>query len=248
MSLHTEWFESWFDSRFYPILYNNRDHEEASLFIENLAAYLDMPVPSKIVDIACGEGRFAQQLSKLGHEVVGLDLSEQRIRKAQMLQTPMLHFYVHDMRQPFYVNYFDYAFNFFTSFGYFDTARDNMRAAHAFSAALKPQGTLVIDYLNKTYTGKRLVESESLSKEGIRFDIKRYIDKGKIVKEILVTDLDGQTYRYEEKVTAFEESDFVSLFAAEGLTLVRTFGDYELRPFENEASPRMIMVFRKNGV
>jgi SAM-dependent methyltransferase len=240
-----EWFENWFDSRFYPMLYDNRNVEEASLFVANLVQYLKPAAGSKIVDIACGEGRFAMQLEHLGHEVTGIDLSEQRIEKAKELEGKHLHFYVHDMRFPFYINYFDFAFNFFTSFGYFDTARDNHMAAHAFAAALKKGGTLVVDYFNEQYVENQLVPAETIVKGGIVFDIKRYIEKDKIVKEITLTDEEGVEHYYQERVSAFELKDFIALFQAEGMELQEYFGDYQLNPFDESSSPRLIMIFKK---
>ncbi len=242
---HKEWFENWFDSRFYPILYNNRDIEEASLFVANLVQYLQPPAGSRIVDIACGEGRFAMQLESYGHEVTGIDLSEQRIIKAKELENKNLHFYVHDMRFPFYINYFDFAFNFFTSFGYFDTARDNHMAAHSFAAALKKGGTLVIDYFNEQYIEDRLVPEETIIRDDIAFNLKRYLSRGKIIKDIAVVDEQKRKYHYQEQVSAFTLDDFVKLFEPEGMELREHFGDYDLRPFDVHQSPRLIMVFRK---
>lgn len=244
MTEQKEWFENWFDSRFYPILYDNRDVEEASEFVANLIQYLQPEPASKIADIACGEGRFAMQLESYGHDVIGIDLSEQRIEKAKELENEHLHFYVHDMRFPFYINYFDFAFNFFTSFGYFDTHRDNHMAAKSFGAALKHEGVLVVDYFNKYYTESRLVPEETLERGGYTFGIKRFLDQGKIVKEITVTDETGE-HHYQERVSAFELADFVSLFAEGGLELLHHFGDYQLNAFDKEASPRLIMIFKK---
>ncbi len=244
MTAQKEWFENWFDSRFYPILYDNRDVEEASRFVAHLVEYLQPRQGSKIVDIACGEGRFAMQLENYGHEVTGIDLSEQRIAKAKELENDHLRFYVHDMRFPFYINYFDYAFNFFTSFGYFDTHRDNHMAARSFAAALKHGGLLVVDYFNKYVTESMLVPEEMIARGGYDFHIKRFVEQGKIVKEITVSDEDGE-HHYQERVSAFGLEDFVSLFGEGGLELQRHFGDYQLNPFDRETSPRLIMVFKK---
>ena len=32
----SEWYENWFDSEYYHILYNNRNQKEAELFIDKL--------------------------------------------------------------------------------------------------------------------------------------------------------------------------------------------------------------------
>jgi SAM-dependent methyltransferase len=248
MEQNKEWFEHWFDSRFYPLLYDHRDTDEAALFVRQLAQRLEMEEGSKVADIACGEGRFAAQINALGHKVIGIDLSERSISRAKLLEQNDLHFYVHDMRFPFYINYFDYAFNFFTSFGYFETARDNRMAAHAFAACLKDGGTLVIDYLNSHYIQQRLVAHERIEKGGILFDINRYVSNRKIVKDISIVDEQGQPHHFQERVSAFNLQDFVQLFEHEGLRITQLFGDYQLNPFQVEDSPRLIMVFRKDSV
>lgn len=245
MKAEKEWFESWFDSEYYPLLYNNRDENEAELLVTNLIQYLNIEKGSHILDIACGEGRFAEQLSEHDFDVMGIDLSEQRIVKAKTLERNNLRFSVHDMRHPFYINYFDYAFNFFTSFGYFDTPRDNHMAAHAFGACLKHGGTLVIDYLNTHFVASQLVREEMVRKSGLIFELSRKIEEGKIIKDISFTNYEGKQKHFQERVSAFELHDFVKLFEPEQLELTAHFGDYHLNPFDAHQSPRLIMIFRK---
>lgn len=240
-----EWFESWFDSPFYPLLYDKRDEEEANLFVTNLMNFLKPPANSRMVDIACGEGRYAWQLAEYGNEVIGIDLSEQRIEKAKNLENEKLHFYVHDMRFPFYINYFDFAFNFFTSFGYFEASRNNHMAARSFAAALKPGGILVLDYFNEYYVKKHLVPFEEKTHNSVVFRIKRYTEPGKIVKGIYIKEEGGRESHFQERVSDFRLEDFVQLFGTYGLDLLHTFGDYRLNTFDKELSPRLITVFRK---
>lgn len=240
-----EWFENWFDAPFYPILYQDRDTEEAALFVDKLMNFLRPPKHSKILDIACGEGRFAQQLESYGHHVTGIDLSRRRIASAKKAETQKLHFFVHDMRLPFYINYFDYAFNFFTSFGYFEHQRDNQLAANSFASALKPGGILVVDYLNKFPVIEHLKPEETIQKGGYRFHIRRSLRNRKIIKEISVKDTDGVAHHYREQVSAFGLADFIPLFCKANMSIENLFGDYDLHPFEEKYSPRLIMVLRK---
>jgi SAM-dependent methyltransferase len=240
-----EWFENWFDSKYYPILYNNRDYAEAAAFVEHLASYLQLNANDAVVDIACGEGRFAAVLATKAHTVIGVDLSEQRILEAKKLEQDRLHFYVHDMRYPFYVNYFDYAFNFFTSFGYFATPRDNHMAAAAFATSLKKGGKLIVDYLNQDVVLQHLVPQQQMVKQGITFDITKRLVNTKIVKDIRVTDTDGSIHHFQESVSAFNLEDFIILFEAAGLKMIEHFGNYQLQPFHKTTSPRLIMIFEK---
>lgn len=240
-----EWFESWFGSPYYRVLYQHRDQMEANEFADNLLTYLQPPAGSKMVDIACGEGRLAIQLASKGYNVIGLDLSTASIQKAKEYEQGNLQFMVHDMRFPFYINYFDYAFNFFTSFGYFATYHDHELAAKAFAAGLRPGGMLVIDYLNKETTLANLVADETIERSGLTFHIHRCLKEGHFLKNIRFTDNEGRERQFTESVAAFALADFIRIFKEAGLSLVTTFGDYKLNIYHKYESPRMIMVFKK---
>ena len=108
------WYKDWFDSHYYHLLYKNRDTNEASAFIDLLMRYLNPEERSTMLDVACGKGRHSIQLAKMGFDVTGTDLSEASIQEALNSERKNLHFYRHDMRQTFWINYYDFVFNFFT--------------------------------------------------------------------------------------------------------------------------------------
>jgi SAM-dependent methyltransferase len=240
-----DWFESWFGSPYYHILYEHRDEWEARAFVEELIEYLQ-PLPgSRMADIACGEGRFSVQLAGHGFDVTGIDLSSASIEKAKKMEHDKLHFMVHDMRYPYYINYFDYAFNFFTSFGYFAHDRDHLMAAKSFASSLKKGGVLVIDYLNRDYSLNRMVELETVHRKPLDFRLNRKLENNHFVKDIYFLDHEGRERHFQESVAAFNLADFIRMFKTAGLSLVGTFGDYHLQPYHPLDSPRMIMVFKK---
>src|SRR5438045_3260575 len=106
-----EWFRLWFSSPYYDILYHKRDKEEAARLIEKLASYLQIPQHSFVLDAACGKGRHSIALAAKGFDVIGVDLCASAIMEAKNYETENLHFYLHDIRLPFYINYFDYELN-----------------------------------------------------------------------------------------------------------------------------------------
>ena len=239
--------DNWFGSLYYKILYQNRDEYEAQEFIENLLTNL-RPLPnSRMLDIACGEGRHAKQLAEHGYNVTGIDISHQSIETAKSFETDNLQFFVQDMRMPFYVNYFDFAFNFFTSFGYFSCQRNHLSAAKCFAAALKNDGILVIDYLNFEYVLANLVAEETVHRGSYSFKISRKFENKHIMKEICFLDADNKPRIYKESVAAFGVNDFITMFKQCGLSLVCTFGDYKLSGFNPLESPRLIMIFKKRN-
>lgn len=240
-----DWYESWFGSPYYPILYRDRDIEEARKFIVNLIDYLQ-PLPgSKMADIACGEGRFAIQLAQYGYDVTGIDLAYESIRKAKKHEADNLHFLVHDMRFPFYINYFDYAFNFFTSFGYFHSERDHNMAAKSFARCLKKSGLLVIDYINKENALANMVAKDTVERDEFTFHISKKLENNHFIKHIRFRDENGMDREFTETVAAFTLRDFMTMFKDAGLSPVATFGDYQLNNYNPQESPRMIMIFKK---
>jgi len=240
-----DWFESWFGSPYYKILYKHRDVEEARDFVSHLVGYFK-PLPlSKILDIACGEGRFSLEFAKKGFDVTGIDLSNESIAIAKKQEKENLQFFVHDMRFPFYINYFDFAFNFFTSFGYFENKRDNQMATNAFAKSIKHGGVLVIDYLNREKSLHDLVPNEVVERGDYKFYINRKLEDNHFIKKISVTDERGGQHVFKESVAAFTLTDFIGMFKKAGLSLFNTFGDYQLNDYNHISSPRMIMAFKK---
>lgn len=240
-----EWFEEWFDSTYYHTLYKYRDETEAEGFIDHLLEVLQPPVEARILDLACGKGRYSRYLAEKGfEEVVGLDLSIKSIEHARQFENDNLSFFTHDMRLPFRINYFDYIFNFFTSFGYFDSEKDDLKTLQSIAKGLKPTGTFVLDFFNSRYVTDRLTGWEEKIIDGIQFRIDKQIEKTHIIKTIEFED-EGKRYFFRERVRLFFEEDFQRLFAKAGLQIIRTFGDYQLNPFDEKESPRLILVAEK---
>ena len=236
------WFSTWFDSPYYHILYKNRNEEEAQVFMDNITHYLNMPENGTILDLACGKGRHSIYLNKLGYQVTGVDLSENSIAIANESSNETLQFKTHDMREPMNETY-DAVFNLFTSFGYFDTFEDNIKTLKAIKDSINEYGFGVIDFFNTDFIIENLVAEETKEIDGITFNIKRFVENKKIIKEIRFEDK-GETYNFTEKVSAFTLSDFESMMEEADIFLLEIFGDYKLRKFYKTQSERLIMIFK----
>jgi len=236
------WFAAWFDTPYYHILYKDRDHEEAQLFMDNITNYLNLPEDAKILDLACGKGRHSVYLNELGYNVTGADLSENSIDEASKNSNDTLHFVVHDMREPFDEK-FDAIFNLFTSFGYFEDDADNLKTLKAICKSLNEYGFGVIDFMNVQHVINNLVPEEVKTVEGIDFHIRRYVKDGHIYKEIDFDDK-GEHFHFTEKVQALTLEDFEKTMEEAGIYLLDIFGDYKLRKFFKNESERLILIFK----
>ena len=207
MTKHQNWFQSWFNTKYYHILYKQRNYEEAERFLKNLITFLNINKNHTILDLACGKGRHSIFLNSLGYDVTGVDLSEQSIKKASQSSNDRLKFMIHDMRYPIESNY-DVILNMFTSFGYFNSIDDNFNVLKTIKNSLNKDGIGVIDFMNSNYIINHLVPQNNVEIDGIQFDIKRNFKDGIITKIITVTDGD-QTTKYEERVRAFNHKIFL---------------------------------------
>jgi SAM-dependent methyltransferase len=240
------WFKDWFNSPYYHLLYANRDEREASDFIDALLEYLKPLPESRMLDVACGRGRHSRYLESRGFDVTGLDLSPNSIEYARRFENEHLHFYIHDMRLPFWIRYFDCAFNFFTSFGYFDTRREHDNAMRTMSQSLRGKGYLVIDYLNARYWENHLQHKMEREQDGVLFHITKWMDETHFYKKIEIEDerLD-HPLEFCEKIAKFSLGDLSDMLAYQNLQVKDVFGDYQLGPYRINESPRLILVAQK---
>lgn len=241
------WYKDWFNSHYYHLLYQHRDDEEAMAFINTLIGYLKPAPAAAMLDVACGKGRHSKALADMGFDVTGIDLSLASIEEAKTDESSNLHFYQHDMRLPFWINYFDYAFNFFTSFGYFKTAREHDNSIRTIAQSLRPGGIFVIDYLNVHYAEERMQQSFTTTIEEVTFHITKWQDDEHFFKQIQVTDETNKSPRhlYTERVAKFSLGDFTDMLAYQNMQVQEVFGDYQLGRYDVRQSPRMIIVARK---
>jgi SAM-dependent methyltransferase len=238
------WFEDWFDSPYYHLLYNNRNNSEAELFIDNLLSLLTPEKKSRFLDLGCGKGRHSIYLNKKGFDVTGVDLAENSITCAKQDENEHLHFFVHDMRKLFRTNYFHCVVNLFTSFGYFENNRDDNAAINGVYKSLKPNGIFVLDFMNAKKIIPHLPMQEIKTIEGIEFKITKSIKNNFIIKQIQFTDK-GKEYHFTECVKALTLADFEKYFSANKLKIVHLRGNYQLDTFDENSSDRLIIVGQK---
>jgi len=250
---HKEWFRDWFSSPFYHRLYFERDEREAEEFIQKLVFFLQ-PLPgSRMVDVACGRGRHSCILARMGFDVTGFDLSfesidyaKQFVRKDSFGESDNLSFYQHDMRYPFWANYFDYAFNFFTSFGYFATRREHDDAMRTIATSLKAGGIFVLDYLNTHFVEDHLVHNEIKNVLGTSYQIHRWDDETHFYKKININDASLSTpEEYTERIAKFSLGDFTDMLSYQNMQILEVFGDHNLHPYDIRKTPRLIIVAKK---
>ena len=240
------WYKTWFDTPFYHTLYQDRNIAEAQHFLQNLIENIPIKSQDRVMDIACGRGRHALYLAAQGFQVTGIDLSPNSIsfaKKEAEKEKLNATFYVHDMRETT-LDKVNIVLNVFTSIGYFEDETDNTKAIQAFYDNLVDGGIAVIDFLHVPQVKKHWVPDEVVTKDGIEFTLKRTFTDNWIEKNISFSH-QGKAYTYNERVRALTLSDFERMCSDVGFRIKKVFGNYSLKPFDNETAERLILVVQK---
>ena len=244
-----EWFKSWFDSKYYHILYKNRNTQEAHFLIKNLVNLLIPDKNSLFLDLGCGSGRHSIELNKMGYKVDGIDLSTKSLEIAKPFENSRLKFIRADFRKLDFENKYDFILNLFTSFGYFDKENEHAQVFKQIFKSLKNNGHFVIDFLNTKKAVKNISKTnpqQTIHIDNIEFRIKKTYDNNFIYKNIEIVD-SGKKISFSEKVKIITLDKFLKYFDGLNIHLEYQFGDYALSNFDENNSDRLILIFKKKN-
>jgi 2-polyprenyl-3-methyl-5-hydroxy-6-metoxy-1,4-benzoquinol methylase len=146
-----QWYEQLFEN--YSKKYDEESFTQGTIgecdFIEKEINYKKS---NNILDIGCGTGRHAIELSKRGYHVTGIDLSQSQIERAKEKSKANgleIDFHVADARSLEYKSEFDLVIMLCEgAFSLMETDEMNYQILENASAALKPDGKLIFTTLN----------------------------------------------------------------------------------------------------
>ncbi len=249
-SLH--WFEEWFNHPLYLEVYSHRDNNEAASCIHTILSKtgfdLKEPASLSVLDMACGAGRHALELARLGYVVTGNDLSpyllEEAMKAALNSHLP-LKLSCCDMRLIPANALYDLVIQLFTSFGYFDLKKDDQLVIKNAYGLLQDNGWYVLDLLNPLYLAQHLVPQSRRSVGELCVVEERAFNGDRITKKISITPPFGETVIFSESVRLYKEEEIRAMLKKEGFIVVDIVGSYQGESFRENDSPRMIIFSRK---
>lgn len=132
-------------SRYYNLLYQDKDYAGEADFIENLIRGY-APNAKTILDLGCGTGRHAKLLSEKGYMVHGIDMSEEMLSEAERLSTKdNLTFSLGDVRSARLNKKFDVVTSLFHVMSYQVTNKDLTNALITAFEHLDENGIFIFD-------------------------------------------------------------------------------------------------------
>lgn len=247
MAWYEDLFNQDYDRVHFPTFTAERNTSEAD-FIESV---LLLPAGGQVLDLACGHGRHSLELAKRGYRVVGLDLSSRFIETARQsardANLSNVEFVVGDLREGYFVNRFDAAFCYFTSFGYFDDD-ENQKVLQNVSQALLKGGMFLLETVNRDWTIHKVehqprrwdeVEADFLILEDISFNA----HTSRIHTRRIIFDKD-QRRSIEYDIKLYTHNELEDMLEEAGFQVVSTYGSKELTAYA-VSSPRMAIVSKK---
>lgn len=236
------WYATGFDAD-YPLM---QTFEESITELQALSVelLLNLGPRARVLDLCCGYGRHSQVWRENGLDPVGFDLSADLLAIARRNQ-PRGKWARGDIRRlPFPSGSFEAATFMFVSFGYFDTAAEDLEALREAGRVLAPGGRLYLDIKHPANlhanpmpdVSFRLDESDVTetsrivpSPEGERYEIRRTLLRP------------GQPIRrYFYSVRLYEPDDIRALAEKAGFRDVRLYGGYDARALSPD-EPRIIV-------
>jgi SAM-dependent methyltransferase len=248
----TPWFAEWFDHPLYLQVYSHRDSPEAARCIATILARTQpsgtQPASVRVLDIACGAGRHAIELARLGYAVTGNDLSPFLLETARQQAIGCevaLDLTCRDMRALDENGGYHLVLQLFTSFGYFEQDDDDRRVLGNVYRALEPGGWYVLDLINPVFLKRHLVGVSERRMEGLSVLEERALDGPVIRKRITITPDEGAPMVFTESVRLFEREEIAGMLEETGFIVESIAGDYSGAPFDSERSPRMMLFSQK---
>jgi SAM-dependent methyltransferase len=195
---------------------------------------------ARVLDQCCGTGTFTVPLARRGNQVTGVDLSPVMLARARRacdeagIEAELVQADMRDFVRP---AAFDVVVNLYTSFGYFDTNEQNLRALRNAHDSLRPGGVLVMDLLGKEHYAKwagtpkvvevsngRVFMHDTIIENWTRFRTEWTLIRDGVVRQASLTQF------------IYSGAELMGLFNAAGFVDVQCFGDFDGRPYDNHAT------------
>lgn len=215
-----------------------------------LLELLALPAGARVLDLACGQGRHAHLLAEAGFDVDGYDLSKDLLKRAKARGTgKTLRYTRGDMRAlPLrWRRRFDAVLNLFTSFGFFDDARDDAKVIAQCARVLKPGGVMIWQGGSRDGVMARFLARDGWeTTDGVIVVQDREFDplSGFLTIRSTWQGRKRKTEHREHRIRLYTASRMAELMLDAGLVVEQAWDSFSDRPLTRRSS-EMLLVARK---
>jgi len=199
---------------------------------------MELSGSERILDLACGFGRHAIELSKRGFSVVGVDITPDLIKEAERITSVEklnIEFICADVRDVSFSNEFDVVLNMGEgAIGYLEDDDENLRIFDLIASSLKQGGKHFMEILNaehgEMYFPKKswYIGEKVLSLEEYQWDkeTRRMLGSGwgfrfgEIARKPVATDMAPRS-----SIRAYSMKEIEEILTPRHMTIKKTFGN-----------------------
>lgn len=208
-----------------------------------------------LLDVGCGDGRHAIELSKLGYRVTGVDnslallLSAAQNKEAAGLEDSQVEFLHGDMRRLPRDRDFDAVICVGTTFGYFDDEQ-NQECLEEMHDRLRPGGRLLLHVFNRDFVAPHLpARSWWQGKRCMVLDeaeMNFFANRLRIHRTVIFDD--GRQYEHYMFMRAYTVQDLGKAMSGMGMRVLEVSGSRDTRGrFYGSASPDIWIVAERKA-
>jgi SAM-dependent methyltransferase len=221
------WWEELFNDDFIRTMAKITDSQIATEcdFVEDS---LGVAQGAMVLDLACGTGRHAIELTKRGYHVVGFDLSLAMLARAAdeaQERSSKLNFVQGDMREMTFEETFDGVYCWNTSFGFFEEEK-NAQVIARVHKALKKGGQFLLDVANRDYLATQTPSLAWFEGEGCicmdEMNIDHITSRMKVKRTMMMDD--GRTREIEYSIRLYALHELGKLLHDHGFRVAEVSG------------------------
>lgn len=249
------WWKSFYDDTPFYLYLERNDPAELEATLRFLTNVLQVSPGDRLFDQCCGMGSVSIPLAKRGYRMVGVDLCDGFIKRANgdiaggALEA---EFYVGDAFEFVPEEPCDGAFNWYTSFGYSAKDSENIRMLQRAYESLKPGAWFALDFLNAPMIRNNFQPTmvRKLDTPDGEIVITRNCEideETDLMKQVWNWQMpDGRKIETPSTLRLYTPGQLVRLFERAGFSNIKLYGNLEGDP-RSDRSPRCICVGRRPG-
>jgi len=239
--MNSGWFanEDFWETLF-PLFYTN-SRLDVSSEVESITKLCSLTPPANVLDMPCGPGRHALELTRRGFQVTGVDLSLSYLSRAQesaQKEQLDIEFVRSDMRSFYRPENFGAVLILYSSLGYFSSRDDDKNVLRNAYRSLKTNGRLLLDLRGKENIRRSFVPKGSFEIEGVAYTEERnvYGDVDRIDTTWSIGDPERPMKRFSMSVCLYSADEIAGLLKAVGFHSATVFGDLSGAPLSADSA------------